>query len=91
MSEIDHDRRDADKWRINKEISLGDMLAIAVAVGSVITAYMSLNARVTVVEVLAAQTSTQVNGTVSEIKSELRRLSDRMERLFEQRMKDPIK
>lgn len=84
----DHDRREADKWHINREISLGDLLAIAVAIGSVITAYMSLSARVTVVEAMAAQNSAQLTGTVQEIKSELRRLSDRMERLFEQHMKD---
>lgn len=77
-----------NRWRINREVSLGDILAIVIAVGSVITAYMSLSARVTVVEVMAAQTANSLNGTVSEIKTELRRLNDRLERMVDQMLSD---
>lgn len=74
------------QWHVNREISLGDILAIAVAIASVITAYMSLNARVMVVEALSAQTSQQLSGTVAEIKSDLKQLNSRLERIIESKV-----
>jgi len=75
----DDDRR----WHVKREISLGDMIAIVIACSAVITSYMSLNARVMVVETLTQSNSTQFSATVNELKGELRRFSDKLDRLVE--------
>lgn len=77
------------QWHVNKEISLGDVLAIIIAVVSVIMAYTSLDGRVKLVETLTNQNTVQISNTISEIKTELRRLADRMERLTEQHIITP--
>lgn len=73
----------AEQWTIKREVSLGDLIAVVIAIGSVITAYMSLNARVMVVEATTAQTAADMRSTMNEIKVEIRRLTDRIERVME--------
>lgn len=73
----------AEQWTIKREVSLGDLIAVVIAIGSVITAYMSLNARVMVVEATTAQTAADMRSTMNEIKEEIRRLTDRIERVME--------
>lgn len=73
----------AEQWTIKREVSLGDLIAVVIAIGSVITAYMSLNARVMVVEATTAQTASDMRSTMNEIKVEIRRLTDRIERVME--------
>ncbi len=70
-------------WHVNREVSLGDMIAIVTALVAVVMAYMSLDGRVTVVELLTNKNSQQIESTISEIKIELRRLNDRLERIVE--------
>lgn len=70
-------------WSIKKEISLGDIIAIVVAIVAVMSAYMTLNTRITVVEIMAQTNGASIAGTITEIKDELRRLNNKMERMFE--------
>lgn len=70
-------------WHINREVSLGDLIAIITALVAVVVAYMSLDGRVTVVEMLTHTNTQQITSTINEIKVELRRLNDRLERVYE--------
>lgn len=71
------------KWHLSREISMGDLVAIATALIAVIVSYMQLDARVKVVEVITNQNSVQINSTVAEIKQDMRRIADRVERIVE--------
>lgn len=71
------------KWRLNREVSAGDIVAIAVAITAVLTSYFSLDKRVAVVETLSTQNNATLKQDVSEIKQDVRRLGDRIERIFE--------
>lgn len=73
----------AKAWHINREVSLGDIIAITTALVAVVMAYMSLDSRVTVVEMLTRTNTQQITSTINEIKVELRRLNDRLERVYE--------
>lgn len=42
--------QDEGKWKVKREISLGDLVAIAVAMGGVILAYGTLDKRISVLE-----------------------------------------
>ena len=42
--------QDDSKWKVKREISLGDLVAIAVAMGGVILAYGTLDKRISVLE-----------------------------------------
>lgn len=81
----DDQTRERGKWRLNREVSAGDLVAISVAVVAVLTSYFSLDKRVAVIETLSAQQQSAVSQTVQEIKHELRRLTDKIERLTERR------
>lgn len=81
---IELDRRDG--WRIKKEVSLGDIVAILIAVVAVMTAYMTLNTRIAVVESIATTNAASISVTISEIKVELRRLNDLMLKLIERQV-----
>jgi len=53
------DRRDVQRWRIKKEISVGDLVAIITAATAIMYAYTTLDKRVTVIEtVITAQRDT---------------------------------
>lgn len=81
QDELLMDRRDG--WRIKKEVSLGDIVAIVIAIMAVMTAYATLNTRIAIVESLTQANNAALAGTVLEIKTELRRLNDKMERMIE--------
>ena len=49
------DRRAPERWRVKKEISIGDLIAFGCAMCSVVYAYSTLSTRLTLVEV--AQTN----------------------------------
>lgn len=72
-------------WSIKKEVSLGDIIAIVVAVVAVMTAYMTLNTRITVVEIMAQTNGASIANTITEIKDELRRMNSKMERMLEEK------
>lgn len=71
------------KWHVKREISLGDLVAVTTALVAVVISYAQLDARVKLVEVLTGQNAAQIAGTVTEIKSDMRRLADRIERIVE--------
>ncbi len=79
------EEKPTQRWRINREVSAGDLVAISVAVTAVLTSYFSLDKRVAVMETLTTQQQSVVTQTVQEIKSELRRLTDKIERMTERR------
>lgn len=78
-------RRTTDHWHVSREISLGDLVAIVTALVAVVIAYMSLDGRVSVVEIVTRTNTQQISEAISEIKQELRRLNDRLERSYENR------
>jgi hypothetical protein len=79
------DRREKHGWRINKEIGAGDLVAISVAVAAVLASYFSLDKRLAIIETASAQTAASITTTVSEIKTEIRRMSDKLDRYTERR------
>lgn len=79
------DRREKHGWHINKEVSAGDMVAISVAVAAVLTSYFNLDKRLAVIETTSAANSVNITNTVTEIKTEIRRMSDKLDRYTERR------
>ena len=55
------------KWKVKREISLGDLVAIAVAMGGVILAYGTLDKRISVLEAGVEKSTTSV---INEAKSD---------------------
>ena len=83
---MDDDRAEQRrKWRVNREVSIGDLVAISGALAAVLITYTTLDKRVAVMETLTAQQQATVTQTVQEIKTELRRLTDKIERLTEKK------
>lgn len=79
MAEIQDDGR----WKVKREVSLGDIIAIVIALTAVISSYMYMNARVLVIETVTQTNTMQITNTINEIKIELRRMADKMDRLVE--------
>lgn len=50
------DRREPEKWRIKKEVSLADLLSFGAAALAVVYAYTTLDKRMTVVEIATVET-----------------------------------
>lgn len=80
------------QWSIKREISAGDLVAIVVALVSVLSAYFMLNRdqaltnlRVQNLEQLRAADSAQNSNTLSDIRSDIRRLVERLDRYLEKR------
>lgn len=80
MNEHEEQRR---VWHINREIGVGDLVAIATALVAVVISYSQLDARVKVVEVITATNTAQITNTVAEIKNDMRRLADRIEKIVD--------
>jgi predicted exporter len=78
-------------WTINKEVSLGDLVAIVVALASVLGAYIAIDRRVTILETVQTQMATtdgrieretgalrdEIRGDLKEIKTKLDTLTER--------------
>lgn len=65
---------DDNRWKIKREISLGDLVAIAVAIAGVVLAYGTLDKRVSVLEadaVNAAIALSDIRDTIREIDRKL--------------------
>lgn len=65
---------DDNRWKIKREISLGDLVAIAVAIAGVVLAYGTLDKRVSVLEagaVNAAFALSDIRDTIREIDQKL--------------------
>lgn len=79
------DSNEHQKWRLNKEVGVGDLVAISVAVAAVLVSYFSLDKRLAVIEISSTQNSANISYTVAEIKSEIRRMADKLDRYVERR------
>lgn len=65
---------DDNRWKIKREISLGDLVAIAVAIAGVVLAYGTLDKRVSVLEAGAASAAialSDIRDTIREIDRKL--------------------
>lgn len=49
------DRREPEKWKIKKEVSLADLLSFAAAALAVVYAYTTLDKRMTVLEITSVE------------------------------------
>lgn len=67
-------RRDSDRWKFLKEISIGDIVGILAAASAILTAYYKLDTRITVLEAVK-----------SEIGSRLDRIENKLDRAIERK------
>ena len=79
------DNKEDQRWRLNKEVGVGDLVAISVAVAAVLVSYFSLDKRLAVIEISSTQNSANISYTVAEIKSEIRRMADKLDRYTERK------
>lgn len=80
MSAQQEERR---KWHVNREVSVGDLVAIVGAIVAVLVSYFSLDKRVAVVEQALTQQRSEMGANIQEIKTDVRRLADRIERVLD--------
>jgi hypothetical protein len=88
--EGDQERRGPQRWRIKKEISLGDLIAFAAASLSVVYAYTTLDKRLAILEAAAVVQATVDNRQDIEstryqqrIDESLRDINRKLDRLVE--------
>ena len=79
---MENDRRAVDHWQLKKEVSLGDLIAIAIAIMAVITAYQRLDGRVTEVEITSRVNTAAITATMNELKVEMRELRNDIKRII---------
>lgn len=84
------DRRKPEGWKLKKEISLGDAVALVMAASAVLYSYSTLDKRLTVLEQITQQQIQRddrqdevVRDLTVEIKVELRRLNEKLDRQLE--------
>ena len=87
-------RQEAKRWKIIKEVSLGDVLAVVMAGISVVYAYSTLDKRLTVVEdrvdVQAARDDRQDSESrryQEQITVSLQNMNDKLDRIIERGLK----
>jgi hypothetical protein len=71
----------SEGWTLKRELSLGDLLAIVIALVSVISAYHAIDIRLTVVEkeqVVARERDDVVTTALKELNAKFDRLLDRL-------------
>lgn len=83
------DRRSGQRWRIKKEISIGDIVAFCSAALAVVYAYSTLDKRVTVLEAAAVAVRESVRERDAEqvryqarIEESLRTLGNKLDRII---------
>ena len=79
---MENDRRAVDHWQLKKEVSLGDLIAIFIAIMAVITAYQRLDGRVTEVEITSRVNTAAITATMNELKVEMRELRNDIKRII---------
>lgn len=77
------DQEERSQWRLNKELSIGDLLAIVIALVSVFSAYHTLDVRISIIE----REFIQAQQTDAEVKEALKGINAKLDRLFEERRK----
>ena len=68
-----------EKWRVKKEISLGDVIAIVVSITAILGAYARLDTRVSLLE----QSSSYTKAAFDKIDASIEKLSAKIDRLIE--------
>ena len=89
MEEWDgEDRREKQRWRIKKEVAVGDLVAFALATLAVITAYTTLDKRIALLELETGQMNlynrnqdSDRASIRSDIKEQLREINQKVDRL----------
>jgi len=74
MAEIER-----EKWRVKKEVSLGDVIAIVVSITAVLGAYARLDTRVSLLE----QGQSYTQAAFSKLDASIEKLSAKIDRLIE--------
>lgn len=67
------------KWRINREVSAGDLIAIVVSITAVLGAYARLDTRVSLLE----QGSSYTQAAFAKLDASIEKLSAKIDRLIE--------
>jgi len=70
-----------EKWRVKKEISLGDAIAIVIAISAVLGSYARLDNRISLLE----QSSGYTREAFMKIDAQLEKLSNKIDKLIERR------
>lgn len=88
----DYEGENRRKWHIKKEISVGDLIAFTAAAGAVVSAYTTLDKRLTIVEDRSTQQATTDKRQDEEsirnqqrIDETLREMNRKLDRLIERR------
>ncbi len=68
-----------EKWRVKKEISLGDVVAIVVAITAVLASYASLSTRVSLLE----QSDGYKQAAFAKLEASIEKLALKIDRLIE--------
>ena len=83
------DRRGGQRWRLKREISIGDLIAFCSAALAVVYAYTTLDKRVTVLEVAAVSVRDAVRDRDADqvryqarIEESLRSLANKLDRIL---------
>lgn len=89
------DRRGGQRWRIKREVSVGDLVAFVMAAGSVMYAYTTLDKRITILESAGVvQKETDRRQDEEHIRSQvrieeaLRNVANKLDRMLERSGKD---
>jgi hypothetical protein len=86
------DRRGGQRWKLKKEVSIGDLIAFCSAALAVVYAYTTLDKRVTVLEAAAITVKDSVRDRDADqvryqarIEESLRTLSNKLDRIILER------
>jgi hypothetical protein len=71
------------RWTINKEISIGDLIAFSVAAAAVITAYFTLDKRVSVLESSTAEAAKSTEMWRNELREEIKDINHKLDKALE--------
>lgn len=74
MAEIER-----EKWRVKKEVSLGDVIAIVISIMAVLGSYVRLDTRVSLLE----QGQSYTQAAFAKLDSSIERISAKIDRLIE--------
>lgn len=70
-------------WTFKKEVSIGDLVAITVAIGGVLSAYFTLRNEIELIKARVLTTEIASDGIKQDINSRLNRIEDKLDRAIE--------
>jgi hypothetical protein len=77
------DRRAPDRWRLTKDVSVADVLSLALAAAAVLFAYTQLSERVSLLESAVIEMRAIRSDEKAALSQRLDRLDDKLDRLIE--------